>query len=213
MSIENKKATLYLGGGGGAEDSARLDTIFFNTLPATGRILYVPLAMDSGNYTGGLEWFTSVVRLYSDTIAIEMLNDQTGKNIILDDYDAVYIGGGNTFKLLDNVLKYGLDKKLITFMKSGKPVYGGSAGAIIMGRSIKTAAAMDERGDYKQEDGLNLLQGACVACHWPETSEHVKKVAKENKFKVYCIPENCGLIFDVDGNLLETVGKEVEIIE
>ena len=213
MSIENKKATLYLGGGGGAEDSARLDTIFFNTLPATGRILYVPLAMDSGNYTGGLEWFTSVVRLYSDTIAIEMLNDQTGKNIILDDYDAVYIGGGNTFKLLDNVLKYGLDKKLITFMKSGKPVYGGSAGAIIMGRSIKTAAAMDERGDYKQEDGLNLLQGVCVACHWPETSEHVKKVAKENKFKVYCIPENCGLIFDVDGNLLETVGKEVEIIE
>lgn len=212
MINENKKHALFLGGGGGAEDSARLDEVFFNALSKDGKILYVPLAMDSANYSGGLEWFTGVVRLYSDTISIDMLTDQNADDVDLNRYNAVYIGGGNTFKLLDSVIKYGLAKKIKTFLQSGGLVYGGSAGAIIMGKNIKTAAAMDERGAYEQENGLNLLHDACVACHWPETSEHVKKVARENKFKVYCIPENCGLIFDVNGSLLQIVGEGVETI-
>ncbi len=212
MTNTNNKPVLYLGGGGGAEASARLDTLFFNAIPKNGKILYIPLAQDSGNYAGGLEWFTGMVRLYSATIAIDMLTDENADQMVLDAYDAIYIGGGNTFKLLDSIVKYGLAKKIISCIQNNKSVYGGSAGAIIMGKSIKTCAAMDEQGDYKHEDGLNLLQDACVACHWPETSEHVKKVATENKLKVFCIPEDCGLIFDKDGNLLQTVGEGVETI-
>jgi dipeptidase E len=206
------RPAIYLGGGGGAEDSAALDTIFFGNLPSDGTILYIPLALDSANFPGALEWFTGIVRRYSSTLKIEMLTEDNVNITDFGKYDAIYMGGGNVFKLLDFVTTRNLDQKLKDFIKSDKAIYGGSAGAIILGKSINTASAMDDRGDYKYDAGLDLFKGACIACHWPQTDEHVRKFATDNNCKIYCMPETCGLIFDADGNLIETVGEGVEII-
>ena len=43
-------------------------------------------------------------------------------------YSAVFIGGGNTFHLLDLMRKTGFDRLLTRYIKSNKPVHGGSAG-------------------------------------------------------------------------------------
>jgi dipeptidase E len=209
---EKKNPAIYLGGGGGAEDSAALDAMFFRKLPSDGTVLYVPLALDSANFPGALEWFTGIVRRYSPTLNIEMLTEENVDTMDFNKYDAIYIGGGNVFKLLDFVIIRNIGQKLRDFIKSGKAVYGGSAGAIILGKSINTASEMDDRGDYKHDAGLDLFKGACIACHWPQTYEHVKKFSIENNCKVYCIPETCGLIFDADGNLVETVGNGVEVL-
>ena len=207
-----KEFSIYLGGGGGSSASAALDTVFFGNLPADGTILYIPVALESDRFPSALEWFSGVVRRYSQTLKIEMLTDNHAGIIDFSKYDAVYMGGGNVYKLLDFIVKQNLGRKLKDFIKSGKAVYGGSAGAIILGKSVNVASEMDERGNYKYDEGLDLFQGACIACHWPQTDDYVRKFAAENKCRVYCIPENCGLIFDSNGNLVKTIGEGVEVL-
>lgn len=208
----NKKAVIFLGGGGGSKASAELDTIFFSLLKKDARILYIPTALDPERYPGAVEWFTKVIRLYSDTIDFTMMTEDNVNQFNFDDFDAVYIGGGNTYKLLDFIISNNLDQKLRAFIDSGKLFYGGSAGAILTGKTINTAAEMDPRLSYKYDNGLNWLKDASVSCHWPETKHCTDELLENNPQKIYCIPENCGLLFDVKGDLLRTVGSGVEIL-
>lgn len=208
----NVKAVIFLGGGGGSKASADLDTIFFSKLSNNAHILYIPTALESERYPGAVEWFTKVVRLYSDTIDFTMMTEDNVNEIDFDNFDAVYIGGGNTYKLLDFIIVNNLDKKLRAFIESGRLFYGGSAGAVLIGKTINTASGMDPKLDYKYDAGLNWLQNASVSCHWPESKDSATKVLETDAQKIYCIPENCGLLFDVDGNLVRTVGSGVEIL-
>ena len=205
-------AYIFLAGGGGYEDSVELDKHFFDCIPENGKILYCPAAMNSDRYQSAQEWFTDLVRRYSETASIELLTENNANSVNLNDYDAVFIGGGNTYKLLDFIIKSGLDSKLKDYLKSGGIIYGGSAGAIIMGKSIDTAHEMDDSRGYKYTAGLDLLDGACVACHWPRSADYVRNFTAQNKHKIYCIPENCGMIFGPDGELLMTVGSGTEIL-
>jgi len=206
-------AYIFLAGGGGADDSAELDRHFFDCVPMNGKILYCPAAMDSGRYQSALEWFTGLVRRYSDTTTIELLTEDNASTVNLNDYDAVFIGGRNTYKLLDFVIKSGLNTKLKDYIQNGGVIYGGSAGAVILGKSIDVAREADDPTGYKYTDGLDLLDDACVACHWPNAADYVHKFAAEHKYKTYCLPENCGMIFCGDGELIMTVGNGTEIIE
>jgi len=208
----NVKPVIFLGGGGGSKASADLDTIFFSDLSPDSKILYIPTALEPERYPGATEWFTKVLRMYSDTIDFVMMTEDNVDKIDFNNFDAVYIGGGNTYKLLDFIFSNKLDSKLRTFIESGKLFYGGSAGAILTGRTINTASEMDPRLNYKYDKGLDWLCGASVSCHWPETKHCTVELLKNNPQKIYCIPENCGLLFDVNGNLLRTVGSGVEIL-
>ncbi|MGI5846071.1 MAG: Type 1 glutamine amidotransferase-like domain-containing protein [Alphaproteobacteria bacterium] len=203
---------IFLAGGGGYEDSAELDKIFFENIPENAKILYCPAAMSSDRYPSALEWFSGLVRRYHNTAIIDMLIEENVKSRNPDDYNAVFIGGGNTYKLLDFIIKNELDKKLKKYISNDGLIYGGSAGAIILGKNINTASAEDESGCYTNTDGLNLLNDACVACHWPKHEDYIRNFAIENKFKTYCIPENCGMIFDKTGDLVKTIGNGIEVL-
>jgi len=50
----------------------------------------------------------------------------------------MYIGGGDTVKLLKEVHKVSFDEYLRKIAQKGIPLYGGSAGAIILGEDIRT---------------------------------------------------------------------------
>lgn len=206
------KPVIFLGGGGGADDSVRLDTIFFSKLSSNARILYIPTALEPERYAGASKWFAGVVRLYSKTINFVMMTDDNVEQFNLNDFDAVYVGGGNTYKLLDFIISNKLNKKLRAFIESGKLFYGGSAGAIITGKTIKTASAMDPRLNYKYDKGLNWLKGASVSCHWPENEASIVNLFKKEPQKIYCIPENCGLLFDINGTLVRKVGVGIKVL-
>jgi len=205
-------AYIFLAGGGGYEDSAELDKYFFDCIPESGKILYCPAAMDSDKYQGAQEWFTGLVRRYTKTASIELLIEDNANSVNLNDYDAVFIGGGNTYKLLDFVVKSGLDAKLKDYIQNGGVIYGGSAGAAIMGKSIDTVRWADDPTGYNHTDGLDLLNGASVTCHWPQGVDYIHDFAVQHKCTVYCLPENCGMIFSPDGELLMTVGSSTEIL-
>src|SRR4030042_2106872 len=125
---------LYLGGGGAEKVAFEVEDNFFKDVNS---VLYIPLAWPNDNLEGCLKWFSGMASLHKK-LKIEMWAD-TKNPLNLDKFDSVYIGGGNTFKLLKRLRESKAEKKLIDFYKKGGKIFGGSAGAIIWGKSIITA--------------------------------------------------------------------------
>lgn len=63
---------------------------------------------------------------------------------VLKNIDVVFIAGGNTFYLLDQIRKTGFDKIISTFIKNGGLCIGASAGALILGPDIEIARDFDD---------------------------------------------------------------------
>ncbi len=129
---------IIVAGGGNAEDSRPLDETCVRLLSADGPLLYLPIAMNprERSYESCLDWLRSVfspLGLHN----IVMWTDLADKaDAALQPFVGVYIGGGNTFKLLHSLKHTGFMNVLRRFIERGGIVYGGSAGAIILGRDI-----------------------------------------------------------------------------
>jgi inorganic pyrophosphatase len=200
---------IFLAGGGGYEDSAELDKYFFENIPENGKILYLPFARDTYDDS----WVTGLVRQFSDSAQVIMPMADEASALDLTKFDAIFIGGGNTYKLLDFIITHNLTDKLKDYIRGGHgSIYGGSAGAIVMGKSIDTARKMDDATGYNFTKGLDLLNGANVACHWPRCKDYIRKLACDDGDKIYCLAENAGMIFNNDGELLITVGQNTETL-
>lgn len=74
--------------------------------------------------------------------------------------DMIYVAGGNTFYLLQEMKRTGTDKLIADEVNKGKFYIGESAGAIIAAPDIEYAAAMDSKKaapDLKEYSGLGLI--------------------------------------------------------
>jgi len=204
------KGQLYLGGGGGAADSFELDKKFLGTLKNK-KIVYIPIALTpkSGGFESCFDWITSTLTSASDDfIEISMWTDLTQKSISdLENYDGIYIGGGNTYKLLDHIYKSGFGEVIIEFYNRGGLIYGGSAGAVILGKSISIVSEEND-SNYKYENGLNLLNDKSVLCHFNKDKKIIVEQFIENTSgDVIALTEKSGLIIS-NSNSVESVGFE-----
>lgn len=76
----------------------------------------------------------------------------------LDDCDVIFVEGGNTFYLLDQVRKSQFNKKLKELLKKGKIYVGISAGSILVGPSIEVSKYGDKNlHGVKDFKGLKLI--------------------------------------------------------
>lgn len=74
--------------------------------------------------------------------------------------DYIFISGGNTFYLLQELKKSGSDQLIIAHIEQGKPYIGTSAGSIILAPNIEYIAEMDEQDkapDLSDFSGLNVI--------------------------------------------------------
>lgn len=111
-------------------------------------------------------------------------------------FNAIYIGGGNTWSLMSELKNSGFSKILIQYLKTGGQVYGGSAGAIILGKRIDTH---DDENEIELKDmlGFNLLHNYSVACHFKdEQGDRFKTWTTNNQLPMVCLPEETGLIIN-----------------
>ncbi|HHU06728.1 MAG TPA: type 1 glutamine amidotransferase-like domain-containing protein [Clostridiaceae bacterium] len=79
----------------------------------------------------------------------------------LDGVDVVYIAGGYTYYLLEQMRISGFDKMLQEFIEQGGMYAGASAGALVAGPDIEPCAAMDDPKygpGLKSSAGLNLVK-------------------------------------------------------
>ena len=81
----------------------------------------------------------------------------------LDEYSALFIGGGNTYELLNELNQYDNYNKIETFLKNDEIVFGGSAGAIIFRKDIDWCL-LDDENKLRLEDtkGFNHVKNSPV---------------------------------------------------
>lgn len=197
---------IIIGGGGSQEDSKKIDKLL-TSMVGSGDLLYIPIAMEDVPYEKCLEWVRSVFP-DMDEGRIVMWTDLTGKTYDeLGRFSAVYIGGGNTFRLLKHLRETGFDGMLIRFLEDGKIVYGGSAGACVIGRSIEPASIADENSVGLEDlSGLDMLNGFSVWCHYePSLDAEIIEYAKSGRPSI-AIPERSGVF--LNGSEMDVVGFE-----
>jgi len=107
-------------------------------LGAVRRLAFVPFALRDG------EAYTAKVRARFEKEGIEVqgLRPEGSEASVLDGAEAVFVGGGNTFRLLDTLQRTGLLDTLRRRARAGAPYLGASAGTNIAAPTIKTTNDM-----------------------------------------------------------------------
>jgi dipeptidase E len=98
----------------------------------------------------------------------ELLEDRgysTVDDFSLDEVDAVYVGGGNTFRILADLRCSGMDRELTEKVHAGLPYIGLSAGSVIVGPDIEPAGLLDDPSaapDLHSTAGFGLIDQVVV---------------------------------------------------
>jgi dipeptidase E len=97
---------------------------------------------------------------------------------IVERSDAVFLGGGNTFVLLDELRKSHFDELLIRMHHTGKILIGESAGALVLGPTIEPIRFIDEP---ERAPELSEFTGLCLFSFLPAVhfgrSEYLEQYA------------------------------------
>ena len=202
---------LFLSGGGSGEDSIELDKLFVSMLDKSKPLLYIPIAIDTKKhpYPDCLKWLKSTF----EPLGIKRFEMWTERELTsfdkkdLEKFSGVYIGGGNTFKLLKNLRDFNFLDSLKNLAKKDIPIYGGSAGAIILTRTVIPALSADlNEVEIKEFDALNLVKNYDIFAHYEKSQDKtiLEYMKKYDLKKVIGIPENCGLF--VTNDKIQVIG-------
>lgn len=139
----------------------------------------------------------------------------------------VFIGGGNTYKLLKYLKESCAFENLKEFaMRNDTVVMGGSAGALIWGESIDTCKddglAIKHICDInnvglKDTSGFKMLNGYSLLVHYKKkeeqnglTNQRIQRLL-EDGYKLVCLPEETSLVVE-DRKCYIIGSKPAEII-
>jgi len=207
---------LFLSGGGDEKKSEMLDRKFSEALDKSKPLLYIPIAIDTKRfpYPGCLDWIKSCLGKFNvkDIVMWTEEDLKKSKEQDFNCFSGVYIGGGNTFKLLKNLKEFGTFDILKKLIKEDIPVYGGSAGAIIMGKTILSASLSDPNiVNLREFSSFNLINEYEI---WPHYKEQMDKdifnYQNKKSSKVIALPEDSGLC--VNDKEILVVGRSSSFI-
>ena len=208
---------LFLGGGGGKEDSIEMDKKFVANLDLSKPILYIPIAINTHKYpySGCVAWLSDVlIPLGVKNIVMWVEDDLKQKSEKdFEQFAGIYIGGGNTFKLLNELKEFGTFEILRKLVQKDIPIYGGSAGAIIFAKTIIPAISADKNEvGLTDFSALNLVQDYDIWCHYSESMDSMVKdyMDKYDLKKIIAIPKSAGLF--MTENFIEVVGPSIVLV-
>ena len=129
---------------------------------ANKKIAFIKTAAVNQWYTGHV---SSARRLFkkmgAEVNEIDISSEKYAKiEAIFKAADVIYFTGGNSFFLIDQLRRTGVDKLLKEELEKGKLMIGESAGAIVCAPTVSYIERIDKRpADYSQKDdnGLNLI--------------------------------------------------------
>lgn len=140
--------------------------------PGETKILFVPTASQTEHEMSYV--YESEKELIDLGISKEnIVWPNTLENIETKNYDAMYVCGGNTFHLMNEIRKASFDKKIIDFINSGKVYVGVSAGSIIMCPDISISESFDPNDvSLKNTAGLHMTSKV-IAPHYQRKEKSV----------------------------------------
>lgn len=201
---------LLLSGGGRTDD---VTDFFIAKIDLEKTVLYIPVASEDMSYEDCLARFTEAygpkglgnVRMCVDP-----------RSAVLDDrIGAVYIDGGNTFKLLKIIKETGFDEKIKAYLEQGGFVFGLSAGSIVFGNDILgTTYETENEVGLKDSRGLNLVKGFDICCHYGSGDEE-NTAYKRNRINArltqshgtIALPDGCAVF--IEGNAISFLGEGI----
>lgn len=106
----------------------------------------------------------------------------------LSRYDVIFVGGGNTFYLLQKVRESGFDKALKKYLEKDLGVYVGvSAGTVLAGPDIEISAPWDDPSIAALENtrGLSLI----IAAYCPHFQQKDAAALEPYRDRGYAVKE------------------------
>ena len=216
---EECRVKVFMCGGGSGKQTVRalhrLNEVICHSLPC----LYIPLAMEEEQYDSCCEWIKG--ELSGTAIpGIEMVRSaEELSRKHLPDYSFLFIGGGNTFKLLYDIKRVNMYEPIREYLRNGGVAFGGSAGAIIFGEDLESCALDDDNEvGLKDTGGFDVLGGVSLLCHFtnriPEhdrrSEAYLLKISEHRK--VYALPEE-DTLFVNDSQLEAIIDRPYYIFE
>lgn len=192
---------IFLTGGGEQEYFQEIDRYFISQIPKPGKVLVIPFAADDLEYQDVKERLEDVfLGNYIKTVDLletpRALTEQE-----LDSYHAIYIEGGNTFKLIQAVRENDLFNSLLEFSKLNKPLYADSAGAILLGADTGTAFLGDDPDSDEEKlqsyRGLDIIPPWSVHAHYESSEDDaLTQLVFDKANPVLALPEEGGVLID-----------------
>ena len=168
-------------------------------------VLFFPFALhDRDAYTA-----TVRKRLRDIGYAVQSAHETSIPQKAVEDTDAIFIGGGNTFRLLKTLQDLDLIEAIRRKVGSGTPYIGSSAGSNVAGPTIKTTKDMpivqprsfDSLGLVPFQISPHYLDPDPNSIHMGETQEErILQFLEENDTPVVGIREGAWLLCN-DGNV------------
>ena len=193
-----------MSGGGGAADE---ELLWRAMLDDKHRVLYWPFALPRHMVSDAEGWLISSLRELQIEVEVETWTDLRHRDP--DDMahaDLLFVGGGNTFHLLDHVRRHGFEQVVRDFVAAGGDFYGGSAGAILACPDIRIAGEYDTNDlGLTDLNALGLVRDLVVLPHYDQGQQEVAHGwSLAWRCAVLGVPERSGLV--ARGDLLEVVG-------
>jgi dipeptidase E len=136
---------------------------------------------------------------------IRFVDIETEVSPNLDNYDVIYVCGGNTFKLLKYSRESNFKKTVVDLMSRGGIYVGVSAGSLLVGPSIQIAGEIEpDTNEVGLTDfsGLNLTDEIIFPHYEPHHEKEILEFESKNKVKVTRLTNNQALLVGASGNLL-----------
>ena len=210
---------VFICGGGSGQQTVRavrrLNEVIRHDLPC----LYIPLAMEEDHYDSCYEWITGELSRV-DIPGIEMIRSaEELARKRLAGYSFLFIGGGNTFRLLSEIKRVNMFEPIREYLRNGGAAFGGSAGAIIFGEDLESCVLDDDNAvGLKDTRGFDVLNGISFLCHFtnriPEhdqrSEDYLLKISDHRK--TYALPEEDTLFLN-EAELEEIIDRPYYIFE
>jgi dipeptidase E len=182
---------VVLNGGSYYPNSIEIDEQWISDINKDDLVAFVPAATTRSE-EAYFEFFKDKMSAYSlsNIECIDLYNDWTKA------YKAkvIYIAGGNTYKLMDILIKSKFDNFLKEYRKTNI-IVGNSAGAVVMGKDIRSANSCDIIG-LKNTNGLGLVNYSICPHYTNDKEQRLNELANNLKHKILGIPEESGFVAD-----------------
>jgi dipeptidase E len=184
-------------------------------LGETSKVLFIPFALyDRDTYAA-----TARKRFASMGYELKSVHQTSNLEHAISEADAVFIGGGNTFRLLKCLYDFNLLDSIRSRVNEGTPFIGSSAGSIVAGPSLKTTKDMPVV-EPPSFDALNIvpfqisphfLDPDPTSTHMGETQEErINQFLEENEAPVVGLREGAFLRVSETSVLLKgTAGARI----